>query len=348
MNMQQKKQASLSYLILFLIASNFYINRILARFVFQSAGKWGWIAMTLVAILLIPVGFLIYFLAQPVHLKKWKESYRNSRLIRIFLRIATLTSTFLCLVFTMTLTNASWLEKTPYFLFVLPFFAIIYYVLKHGIPTFLNLATISIYPIAIQYLIFVLAKHKTFDFYALIPFSGQNISQPLMLGIAFLAMLLEPFWLLFYLDENSQPIKKGSFICVFTILLLTLIYDALIVTGQFGLLVSKIPFVYYESWRAINFGQYIVYLDIFAFFYWITSAFCRITLGVFLWHQSWPKASLKKSLTFLIVLYLTLIYTLNHVMVYASIRFALLLISLISLILAIGFNSVALVRRNRK
>ena len=156
-------------------------------------------------------------------------------------------------------------------------FAIIYYVLKHGIPTFLNLATISIYPIAIQYLIFVLAKHKTFDFYALIPFSGQNISQPLMLGIAFLAMLLEPFWLLFYLDENSQPIKKGSFICVFTILLLTLIYDALIVTGQFGLLVSKIPFVYYESWRAINFGQYIVYLDIFAFFYWITSAFCRIT-----------------------------------------------------------------------
>lgn len=346
--MQQKKQSSLSYLILFLVTSNFYMNRILSRFIFQSSGKMGWIVMSITAIFMIPIGFLIYFLAKPQRLQKWQKYFHSSLPVRFCLNMSMLASTFLCLVFTMTLTNASWLEKTPYFLFVLPFFAIVYYVIKHGMCTFLNLVTICAYPIAIQYLIFVFAKHKTFDFYALIPFSGQSVSQPIIMIFAVMSMLLEPFLLLFYMSEDFSSIKKGSFIFVFTIQILTIVYDALIVTGQFGILVSKIPFVYYESWRAINFGQYIVYLDIFAFFYWITSAFCRVCLGFFVWQKSCKHSSTLWRLFLLVILYLALIYTLNHVDIYASIRLALLVISTVGLLLAVLLNGIGVLRRSLK
>lgn len=346
--MQQKKQSSLSYFILFLVTSNFYINRILSRFIFQSAGKIGWVAMSITAVLMIPIGFIIYFLAKPRSLKKWKKCFQSSLPVRFCLNLSMLASTFLCLVFTMTLTNASWLEKTPYFLFVLPFFVIVYYVVKNGMPTFLNLATLCAYPIAIQYLIFVFAKHKTFDFYALIPFSGQSITQPFILIIAVVAMLCEPFLLLFYMDEDFATTKKRPYVFTFSVLILTLIYDAIIVTGQFGTLVSKIPFVYYESWRAINFGQYIVYLDIFAFFYWITSAFCRVSLGFFVWQKCCNHASSLASLFFLGGMYLALIYTLNHVDIYASIRLALLVISTLGLLFAVLLNGIEVLRRRIK
>lgn len=325
-----KKQAS-GFLILYFISTGFYANRILTRFIFQSAGKWAWIMIWLIALLILIISVPLYhIIAQKKYFPK-----QPSLFTRIFLTIYLLISIFLTMTFLLTLTNTGWLFETPLLWVLAPLFFITYYILRQKTDVLLRVATLCFYPILLQYLIFVFAKNKSFDLYAIIPFTSPTTIRWFIVIVAGINMLFDLYLCLFYFSECETNIKKWLFFSVIVLHVFSLCYDSLIASGQFGVLLSEIPFAYYESWRVINFGQYIVYLDTFAFFYWVTSAFLRITLLFYL-IKTITAAKPFYYLSSYILIALTVVYVLSHAPLYMMLRVPLLSIGTAALMLALG------------
>lgn len=328
----QSRRAS-AFILLYLISTGFYANRILTRFIFQSCGKYAWMMIWLIALLVIIFSIPLYHLISRLATISWQELYQKhhflSLIVRSLIVIYLMISSFLCLTFLVSITNSSWLPKTPFSWIVIPLLLIIYYVLYQGIEVLLRISSLFFFPIIIQYMIFVFSKNKAFDLYALIPFQGQYPENIWIALIAGLNIVLDLGLCLFYFQECQEKIKKMPFFFVIAFHVFSLCYDSFIAAGQFGILLSDFPFAYYESWRIINFGQYIVYLDIFSFFYWVTSAFCRLALSLWL-IQSLLESRLIYHASHLILWFCT-VYALKHAPFYTAIRVPLLIICVITL-----------------
>lgn len=331
------KQAS-GFLILYFISASFYANRILTRYIFQSSQKFGWMIIWFIALFLLLASIPVYHLIQKIQGMDFDHLYHKYPIrfksLKIMMNLYLLMSMFLCLSFLMAITKSSWLTQTPFTLIIVPFLFIIYYVLSCKMDVLLRVATLFIYPIMIQYFLFVFSKNKALDLYAIIPFKGQGPTNLWICIFACINMILDLGLCLFYMQECSQKIKKGPYALVIFTHLFSLCFDSLIATGQFGVLISDFPFAYYESWRIINFGQYIAYLDIFAFFYWVTSAFCRIAISFWL-IKAYEKPRKWFYQASYIILWFSVVYSLNHATFYAAIREPMLVISTVLLSLSL-------------
>lgn len=325
------RQAS-GFLFLYFISTAFYSNRILTRFIFQASGKWGWIFIWGIALVIlltsIPLYHLLKSIRQPT-LPRWATI-----IIKSSLMIYLVCSAFISLAFLTTLTNTGWLFQTNLFLIIVPLLGICYYILNHRIEVFLRLATICFYPILAQYFIFVLAQNKSFDLYALIPFTITGDIHYLVVFMAGLNMIFDGYLCLFYFSQCQTPIKKIPFFFLVLFHVFSLGFDSIIASGQFGNLLKDMPFAYYESWRLINFGQFIVYLDTFAFFYWVTSALLRLALLFYLIKDILPQKHYYYPLSYFLIAVGT-VYVLHHATLYTALRLPLLFVSTMSLIIAV-------------
>ncbi len=348
--MKTKTNKPSAFLILYFISTGFYANRILTRFIFQNAGKWAWLYIWGLSLIILGIGPFIYRYMQKVILQSKNKEANEGYLakgVKICLYIYLFISCFLCLSFLLNLTNIGWLFETSTLWIMLPLLFIIYYVLNFRFDVLLRLSTLFIFPIIMQYLIFVFAKNKSFDLYAIIPFSTDDIRSIFTLIIAGLSMILDLGLCLFYFDECATTIKKRYYYAVILFHIFSLCFDSLIATGQFGVLISDLPFVYYESWRVINFGQFIVYLDTLAFFYWVTSAFCRLALSFYLI----KKMTLNYSWLYLfsyIGLGIATLYILNHGAIYTTLRIYLLTFSTLALFIALVIKVYLIRKRESK
>ena len=217
--MKTKTNKPSAFLILYFISTGFYANRILTRFIFQNAGKWAWLYIWGLSLIILGIGPFIYRYMQKVILQSKNKEANEGYLakgMKICLYIYLFISCFLCLSFLLNLTNIGWLFET---------------------------STLFIFPIIMQYLIFVFAKNKSFDLYAIIPFSTDDIRSIFTLIIAGLSMILDLGLCLFYFDECATTIKKRYYYAVILFHIFSLCFDSLIATGQFGVLISDLPFV---------------------------------------------------------------------------------------------------------
>lgn len=336
--MHTKTNQATGFLLLYFISSGFYGNRILTRFVFQNVGKYGWMLIWLTALAMILLSVPFYRLLDRRQVQN--ESMRHTisfQIMRIALIVYLVFSIFLCLSFLVAIINTGWLPDTAYTFIIVPILAIIYYILEKQTDVLLRLATIFFYPIIIQYLLFVFSKNKCFDFYAIIPYFRQETIHPIMAIFACLNIILEAGMLLFYVHKSNQPIKKKPYYAIIFFMVFSLCFDSLIATGQFGELISNIPFAYYESWRLINFGKYIAYLDIFAFFYWVLSAFCHLSVSFWLIRAYGDKRQIIYCSSYL-CLWLLVIYVLGHASLYTHLREWFLKIGALSLLIALSIK----------
>lgn len=329
--MHTETKKSITYLILYGLTTSFYMNRILTRYIFENANKYSWLIILGIALLILILSPCLYHLFSNLQLKNIHFKESSSKIEKVLLYIYLMLSAFICLMFLMTLINASWLVETRYIFILLPFLAVLYYVLNKKQDVFLRLSSLFFFPIIIQYLIFVFAKNKSMDLYALLPFQ-TTIEKSYIIGLIGLQMILTPFLGLFYMDEAKQPYSKKQFYVTIFMILFSLIFDAIVVSAQFGTTLGNFPFVYYESWCMISFGQYLGYLDIFAFFYWISSAFCFTGLCLYLIKNNYSKKKYQVAYPLLFVL---LMFVLTHGSFYHIIKPFLLITSSVVLFILI-------------
>lgn len=329
MHMTTKK--SITFYILYGLTSSFYINRILTRYIFQEAGKFAWLIILGIALFLLFISPFLYSLFNTVQQKNIGFKQVAGKISRIVFFLYLFINSSICFLFLLTLINASWLMNVSYTFVLIPFLVILYYVFQYKNDVFLRLVNLFSIPIFLQYLLFVFAKNKSMDMYALIPYQSSLKSSWLLI-LMIMQIILYLFLGIFYIDEYENPLSKKSFYITLIIFLFSLVFDAVVITGQFGNTVSRFPFIYYESWCMINFGQYFGYLDIFAFFYWVTSSFSCIGLNFYLIKKNYSK-SVYNSTYF--ALYFFLIFILTHGFLYSTIRSLLLASSTITLLIAI-------------
>lgn len=317
--MHLETKTSTSYLILYILTTSFYTSRILSRYLYELTGKYGWLIILLIS--------LFTFITR----KKIYRFIQKPKRPTIFLYAYLLTSSIIALIFLMTLINASWLVETRYTYILLPFFIACWYLLKQKREVFLRFTSLCMIPIVIQYLIFLFSKNKSLDVYALIPTSLPSTN--LFMLIMICLQLYMHFYLgAFYLNECKETISQKQFTFALVMILVSQCIDSIIITSQFGVAISIFPFVYYESWCLVNFGQYLGYLDIFAFFYWIISTFIYVSLCLSIIKKYHQKAKFKTIIT---LLFIVLIFILTNASLYPTIKPLLLIASSCSIILCL-------------
>lgn len=329
--MQTKTKQVISFYILYALTTSFYINRILTRYIFENAYKYSWLIIFGIALFIFILSPLIYRLFYHIQSNKLHYNQLKTKFSSFFLYLYLFLNMFTTLIFLMTLINASWLIETRYIWILVPFLAVVFYVLKQKEDVFLRLCSLFALPIFIQYLIFVFAGNKSMDLYALIPYQS-NILKPSLILLIAIQMILHCFIGIFYFDESNQPISKKGFYLSMFFIIFSLIFDAIIVCGQFGNSIASFPFVYYESWCLLSFGQYLGYLDILAFFYWVLSAFCCIGTNLWIIKKNFTPKLYNASY---FLLGIVLIFVLTHGSIYHIVKPFVLIISTITLTLAI-------------
>ena len=328
-SMHTNSKTSSSYLIMYILSVSFFINRIMTRYIFENVGKLGWLIILAVSLLIFLCCPFIYQGIRKIQLKKVKGHLNIISNLSLYLYL--ISSSIIVLIFLSTLINVNWLKETRYIFILLPLLGGLYYLNIYPKDVFLRLATLFSFPILFQYLIFIFSKNKSFDLYALIPFK-ITIDKPYIIVITLIHMVLQMFTILLYIDDNEQIITKKQYYLSCLIIVFSLIVDSIIITGQFGNTISFFPFIYYESWCLLTFGQYIGYLDIFSFFYWITSSFCFMGLNMYLTSKYFPKRYYQ--LSYLLILLITL-YILTHGIYYHIVKPILLLLCTLCLLLSI-------------
>lgn len=329
--MQTRTKQAISFYILYALTTSFYINRILTRYIFENANKYSWLIICGIALFIFILSPLIYRILYHIQAKKIHYTQHKTKFASFFLYLYLFLNMFLTLIFLLTLINASWLIETRYIWILLPFLGIAYYVLKQKDDVFLRICSLFAIPVFVQYLIFIFAGNKSIDLYALIPYDSTILKPSIILLIA-VQMILHCFNGIFYFDQSNQPIsKKGFYLSIFFIIF-SLIFDAIVVCGQFGNSIASFPFVYYESWCLISFGQYLGYLDILAFFYWVLSAFCSIGSCLWIIKKNYSAKLYNASYLFLGIV---LVFVLTHGSIYHIIKPFILIASTITLALAI-------------
>ena len=329
--MIDKTNKTSTYLIVYILTTSFFMSRILARNLFENASKLAYFIILAITVLVLLMSRLIY--------KKINTQIKLklNKLSQYLFYIHLLINSCICLIFLLSLINACWLIETRYTFILLPFLCILYYVLSHPKEVFYRLVVLCSFPILIQYLIFIFAQNKSFDFYALVPYQN-TIQNPFIIILTSIQMLLTPFSILFYIQDCEHSISKKHFYVSIFIIIFTLCFDSIVVTGQFGNTLQHFPFIYYESWCLLNFGQYIGYLDILSFFYWMTSSFCYIGLNQLLIKEYYSIKLYKLSYP---ILFITLIFILTHASLYPLIKPILIICSsllFIYLIKEVYFN----------
>ena len=323
--MQDNTNKASTYFIVYILTTSFFMSRILSRNLFENANKYTYLIM-------LGLSLAILFISPFIYKKiKIKKDVKLTKISKSFLYINLLINSSITLIFLLSLINACWLIETRYTYILLPFLIILYYVLSHPKEVFYRLVVLCSFPILIQYLIFIFAKNKSFDLYALIPFQN-TIQNPTIIMITIIQIFLQPFTILFYIEDCDQEISYKYYFISLLIILFTLCFDSIIVTGQFGNTLQYFPFLYYESWCLLNFGQYIGYLDILAFFYWITSSFCFVGLNQRLIKKHFSIKTYKITYP---LLFFGIIFILTHGSFYHIIKPTLLMTSSILLILII-------------
>lgn len=329
--MHTKSNITSSFLAIYILSTSFFINRILTRNVFENTGKLGWLIILGTGIIISILLPIIY--KAITHIQKRKNTKKLSTTTKLFTYSYLIFSSVICLLFLSTLMNAYWLKETRYMFLLIPFLLIIYYITKQPQDVYFRLITLFSYPILIQYLIFVFAKNKSFDLYALIPFQ-PTINNLWIVIITIIHMISQMFTIIFYISNNTELLNKKLFYLSGLFIIISLCFDSIIVTGQFGTSLPYFPFLYYESWRLLTFGQYIGYLDILSFFYWITSSICFVGLNTYLIKQNFSDKHYKQSYILLLVLTM---FILTNGRYYHLIKPLLLILSTLCLLMSLIF-----------
>lgn len=181
-------------------------------------------------------------------------------------------------------TNNTYLTNTPRLILLIPILGLCLYNAYHGIYSVRKTASLLL-PFVILFGIFVATANMSYkDYSMLLPVLEQGW-HPVVRGTQYaLSGFLEIIWivLLQHRLDRSAPLFKGM--TVITVLMFGLTVGPLIgAIVEFGPSVAaNMRYPAFEEWRLVKIGDYIEHVDFLSIFQWITGAYVRLSLHVYL------------------------------------------------------------------
>ncbi|MBL0385686.1 endospore germination permease [Tumebacillus sp. ITR2] len=286
----EKPSISTFHAVMLLVGSTGLLNHVLIiPMILQEVGRDAWISVlgtTGLALLWMPLLYVITKRTSQQHLMKWfQTSYGKwlANVLGVWVALYLLLVSVSTLKDMLTWTKVSYMTQTPTLALLVLFLALCFVNAMAGIQSVGAIGGILI-PVVIVFGFFVMFgnMHQK-NYHQLLPFLEHGWS-PLLNGVLYAgAGFTELMYLVLMQHHVRKPIRFRTFLLVclaFLGLTLGPLIGAIAEFGVFEAAGQRYPA--YEEWRLLYIGRYVEHVDFLSIYQWLSGAFVRISLSMYL------------------------------------------------------------------
>lgn len=254
----------------------------------QTANKDAWIGVIIAFFILLLWILILYFIiskSQQKNIVQWLQAHYGKGLAGIFIFIF---SIYLWFNATITLKEAtmwlhtSYLPYTPQIVIAFTLISVCFYSATKGIMSIAITSGILL-PIVSMLGFFVAFSNIPFKRYSFIlPVFTNSMDSIIKCIIYASGGLIELIIIILLQHQLKKSIKIVHLVIMLSILVILILGPLLGSLAVFGLQAVKLQYPAYELWRLVTIGKYIEHLDFLSMFQWLSGAFTRISLAIYL------------------------------------------------------------------
>ncbi|PWK13408.1 GerAB/ArcD/ProY family transporter [Tumebacillus permanentifrigoris] len=286
----QKSSVSTLQVLLVLLGSTGLLNHvILIPILLQVVGRDSWVSVliaTILALLWLPILYLIVKRTAQHHLFDWlRQKYGRtlSGTLRYVVVLYLLVVSVVTLKDTLTWAKTAYLTQTPTIALLILFVLLCYANSHYGIQSIATMGGILV-PFVILFGFFVMTGNMHLKDYRqlqpLLEHGWGNVAKGVLYGGVGFAEII---YLVFLQQHLRNPIRFRTLaimLVMYTGLTLGPLVGAIAEFGPYEAAAQRYPA--YEEWRLLYIGRYIEHLDFLSIYQWLTGAFLRVSLAMYL------------------------------------------------------------------
>lgn len=267
----------------------------------QDAKRDAWLSVLLVLPPYIVWTIILYYVMKKTNqqaLLPWlKRNYGNmiSGVVRVCFIIYLLLIMMVTVKDTIMWTHAAYLPRTPQLVLAASLVFLCCYAVHSGIRA-IAISSGILLPFVVVFGDFVMSANLPEKNYSLLTPILENGLEPIIRGCMYVGGgLVEVIMILLFQHQMKSQVRPWS-ICLLAIFMILLVFGP--VTGaiaEFGpTKAANLRYPAYEEWRLVSVGKYIQHVDFLSIYQWLSGAFVRISLSLYLLIDLLP-ANRKKS-----------------------------------------------------
>lgn len=257
--------------------------------ILKNVGRDGWASVLIGAIAV----FIWLFLLIYIHNKSKKEpisDWLKKKIGKVGAAIVLYSTAFYLLLlaaFTMRETllwvTTAFLPKTPMIILLMIYTALIVYLVSSGIQTITIVNVFVLFGVVVLGFFVAFVNIQVKDYHLLRPFFEHGI-EPVMIGMIYPASGFVELMLLLFIQHRVKGGYRWYHFAIMLLLLMGLTTGPLIgAITEFGPIeAAKQRYPAYEEWGLATIGRFIEHVDFFSVYQWLTGAFIRIGIILYI------------------------------------------------------------------
>ncbi|MWV43184.1 endospore germination permease [Paenibacillus sp. HJL G12] len=260
----------------------------------QTTRRDSWIAVIISAAPLLLMTYMVYFIAKQMQdksIEMWIKDQAGkvtANIFRILMSIYLFSICFFTLTDTTKWAKITFLSATPIFVTSLILLVLCYYACIKGFKTIATASGILL-PIVVALGFFIMFTNIQYkDYSQLLPLF-ENGWASIAKGVMYACSGSFEIILYLMLQPKLEKPAKGWQLLVLALVLIGLTLGPLVgaITIFNPIEAERQRYPAYEEWRIATLGRYIAQTDFFSIYQWLSGAFIRITLALYLIVDIW-------------------------------------------------------------
>ncbi|ARK21556.1 GerAB/ArcD/ProY family transporter [Sporosarcina ureae] len=255
----------------------------------EDARRDGWISVIIAFLAIFPFVFLFIYIhkkSERKHLAKWLTDNVGkvpSAVIRYMVAIFLLILSTFTMVEMLEWIAATFLPKTPLFLLLLTFSVLCVLLAMANLQSIVTVNAIVLFGVVVLGFFVAFTNLQVKDYNMLKPFLEHGVQPVLKSAVYPASGFIELSLLLFIQHRVKNPFRWYHFAVMMLILLGLTIGPLVGAITEFGPEeATKQLYPAYEEWGLVSIGRFFEHLDFLSIYQWLTGAFIRIGLLLFI------------------------------------------------------------------
>ncbi|MGE7186523.1 GerAB/ArcD/ProY family transporter [Peribacillus sp. NPDC006672] len=282
-----------------------------------AAGRDSWISALgtgVLFLLWLPMVYWIISKTKQQHIIEWLHTHSHPLAawsIKILLFLYIMLNVFVTLYSTFSWVNSTYMIQTPDYILFIPFIILCFFAAEAGIKT-IAIAGGLVLPLVVALGFMIMTANIQFKDYSLLFPIFENGVTPAWNGVVILGGGFSEIFLLVLIQQFvNTKIKFRSLLFLGLFILFITMGPIIGSITEFGpVQAAKINNPAYAQWRLLTMGKYLNRLDFFSIYQWLSGAFIRVSLSIFLMGELFQIKSKKIKNVLLLVISVTLIIAL--------------------------------------
>lgn len=275
--------------IIFIMTMGLMNHVIVLPSILSVAYRDSWVSVIFTAfiyLIWIPIVYLIIKKTNQESLISWLKANIHpiiAWMIKLILLGLLIMNTFVTLFTTFSWVNSSYMVQTPKLVLILPFMILCFFAAEAGIKTIAIVSGILL-PFVILFGLFVMTVNIQYKDYSLLFPLFENGFSPFLKGSVYLGGGLVEIFFLVLIQQYVRTKIKFSGIFLFSIFIIGINFGPISAAiAEFGpSQAAEFKHPAYTQWRMLTIGKFLNRLDFLSIYQWLSGAFVRIAILLFM------------------------------------------------------------------